>query len=272
MGKLRVELILKRKFLSKPAKDGKIKIITLNYWDTRKKFSQAWKYNIPIVEHNFLIEHKNLPQNYFVEEHIFLHKVSEIPSVYDLVNRLKQKYNVILHIFEMDLSGIDHYHKFNFVAKKSYEILGNRIFDFDYVFIIGQDNFLVNNLDENLFVRLIKLFNRKEDPLNEKIGHYRKESYNYISHTISENPQWKYFQHNAAVQKGFYKIDRYPYVLESVSHSGNLLTSESYLGKGLREKCLYLKPNEYFYYSEYILENLLKKTVLEILKRSAKET
>jgi hypothetical protein len=143
-GKEQLRLNLKQNFTQGQRKDEKIKIITLYYWDTREKFSQSWKYNVPIVEHNFLTWHKNLPQNFFVENHIFLHRVSEIPLVYHLIDNLKQKYKVLLHTFEMDLKNIDHFHKFNFVAEKSYKILGNQVFNFDYIFTIGQDNLLIN--------------------------------------------------------------------------------------------------------------------------------
>lgn len=267
-GRIKIYLISKRKVNSKIKKIKKfpnnVKIITLHYWDTREKFSQSWKYNAFLVKHNFLILHKNLPKNYFVENHIFLHKVIEIPSVYRLVDKLKQKYNILLHLFEMDLSCINHFHKFNYVAKKSYEILKDVILNFDYVFTIGQDNFLVNHFDENIFSIFIKLFNKTA--FNEKLGHYKKEKYDYISHTISENPDWKYFQHNASVQKGFYKINKYPYILESVSNSKNLMTAESYLGQGLGQKCLYLRPNKYLYYSEYQMEGLNKEKIKIILK------
>ena len=265
-GRRQLRTALKGESPQKLRKDGRIKIITLNYWDTREKFAKFWKYNASLVEHNFLTWHRNLLKNYFVENHIFLHRVTENRDVRELIKFLEKRYNTIVHEFEMNLDGIDHFHKFNFVAKKSYEILGDKILDFDYVFTIGQDNFLINHWKENIFEIFIRLFEKKTSPFNEKLGHYKKEKYNYISHTISENPDWRHFQHNASLQKGFYKIDRCPYILESVSRAGNLMTAESYLGKGLGEKCLYLKPNPNFYFTEYELKEINGKTTSTLLE------
>jgi len=265
-GRRQLRTTLKGESPQKLRKDGRIKIITLNYWDTREKFAKFWKYNASLVEHNFLTWHRNLPQNYFVENHIFLHRVTENRDARELIKFLEKRYNTIVHEFEMNLDGIDHFHKFNFVAKKSYEILGDKILDFDYVFTIGHDNFIINRLKENFFSILLKLFDRKSDKINEEIGYYQRERYNYISHTKPENIEWKYYQHNASVQKGFFKISRIPYVLNSVSFSGDLMTAESYLGKCLGEKCLYLRSNKWLYFSEYKMENLDVKSVNALLE------
>lgn len=73
---------------------------------------------------------------------------------------------------------------------------------------IIKHNFKVfyKNLPDNYFLENLIFCTRGKkihNIPNEKLARYRKDHYNYISHTINQNPVWKYFKHNAAVQKGF---------------------------------------------------------------------
>lgn len=245
--------------------DSTTSIAAIHFWDTREKFRETWPLNVELRRYEFETLHRNLPEDFEVQHHIFVHDVTNIQAVNDLLDELVDEFDVVPHWVEADLTDIEYFHKFNFVLNNAFETLEPDLFSKDYVFMSTQDAFILNHFEKNFLQILIELITDPSEEFRDTLGYYRNSSYDYVSHTIGAEPEWNKFDHNATAGPGVFPIEKYPFVKHAAEQSGNNMTAEAYLGRRLMQECLYLQPNDNLYFGDYFMEELTESRVEKIL-------
>lgn len=236
----------------------------VHYWDTREKLRRYWRLNARIVEHNFeTLEARAAPAS-SIRHFIVLHEVTSQPDVEALIGRLARTYSVDVLRIHLDLAGVGHSHKLNLVVKESLDGLGARLRDHDFVLMTAQDILFANHFPENPLEMLARVAKGPSDSAADLL-HETHVGDGYVSHTIGAEPDWSLFTHNAAFGRGFFPIEKLPYVERSARRSADWIPGEQYLGEVLGQRCAYLRPHPLFYHGDYPMEHLTPRRTDELL-------
>lgn len=230
-----------------------MKVLVIHFWDSRNNIG-FWPEGELIIRHNFGVLAQDPSPFWSVEHHVFLNVVGDATQMHALASELVTEEHIITWPKRLSNKGRDHLVVFNRVARRAYDDLRSKILSADLVFVIGQDTILINHLGLNIIEVLYGLMaGPNAHVYNDALGWYSqlgRDRCDYVSHTAPPGAGPNRFRHNgAAAAIGLWKTSRFDKILQSVCQLD--MAAERYLGRVLRQPCLYLKPVPDFYVGSF---------------------